>query len=48
MTTSHRKIAAIVLVLAMSFVVAGCGLIGCGGSATNGGAFGGCQAGARF
>ena len=37
-----------VAVLGVSALVAGCGIFGCAGSATNGGAFGGCGAGMRF
>ena len=38
----------ILVVLGVSALLAGCGIFGCGGSATNGGAFGGCGAGMRF
>ncbi|OTP76426.1 hypothetical protein PAMC26510_03535 [Caballeronia sordidicola] len=36
------------VVLGVTALLAGCGIFGCGGSATNGGAFGGCGAGMRF
>jgi hypothetical protein len=45
---SRRKITTAALVLVTSLSLGACGLFGCGGAATNGAAFGGCHAGARF
>ncbi|WP_275937536.1 hypothetical protein [Paraburkholderia susongensis] len=36
------------LFIAVSLLLSGCGLFGCGASGTNGAAFGGCHAGTRF
>nr|WP_132460029.1 hypothetical protein [Paraburkholderia sp. BL8N3] len=44
----QRRKLIIALVVAASSLLGGCSLFGCGGSATNGGAFGGCHAGTRF
>jgi len=47
-TMQFRKfVVAALLVCALS-VLGGCGLFGCGASATNSAAFGGCHAGTRF
>ena len=43
-----RRLRLAVAVLGVAALVAGCGIFGCSGSATNGGAFGGCGAGMRF
>ncbi|SAL12968.1 hypothetical protein AWB69_00436 [Caballeronia udeis] len=43
-----RRLRLAVAVLGVTALLAGCGIFGCGGSATNGGAFGGCGAGMRF
>ena len=43
-----RRLKLAVVVLGVSALLAGCGIFGCGGNATNGGAFGGCGAGMRF
>ena len=43
-----RRLRLAVAVLGVAALVAGCGIFGCAGSATNGGAFGGCGAGMRF
>jgi len=43
-----RRLRLAVAVLGVMALLAGCGIFGCGGSATNGGAFGGCGAGMRF
>ena len=45
---SWRRLKLAVVVLGVSALLAGCGIFGCGGSASNGGAFGGCGAGMRF
>jgi hypothetical protein len=44
----RRKIIMAGLVLMASLFLGGCVLFGCGGSATNGAAFGGCHAGTTF
>jgi hypothetical protein len=38
-----KRVVAIVWIVAAVVSVSGCGLLGCGGAATNGNAFGGCQ-----
>jgi hypothetical protein len=43
-----RRLRLVVAVLGVTALLSGCGIFGCGGSATNGGAFGGCGAGMRF
>jgi len=43
-----RRLRLAAAVLGVTALLAGCGIFGCGGSATNGGAFGGCGAGMRF
>ena len=43
-----RRLKLAVVVLGVTALLTGCGIFGCGGSATNGGAFGGCGAGMRF
>jgi hypothetical protein len=43
-----RRLRLAVVALGMAALLAGCGIFGCGGAATNGGAFGGCGAGMRF
>ncbi|MBB5406951.1 hypothetical protein HDG34_000872 [Paraburkholderia sp. HC6.4b] len=44
----RRKLIVAALVVAASSLLGGCSLLGCDGSATSGGAFGGCHAGTRF
>ncbi|SOE71096.1 hypothetical protein SAMN05414139_03959 [Burkholderia sp. D7] len=43
-----RRLRLAVAVLGVTALLANCGIFGCGGSAANGGAFGGCGAGMRF
>jgi hypothetical protein len=45
---SVRFLAATLILIFATSALAGCGLFGCGGSATNGGGFGGCSVGTRF
>jgi hypothetical protein len=43
-----RRLKLAAVAVGVAALVSGCGIFGCGGSATNGGAFGGCGAGMRF
>jgi hypothetical protein len=43
-----RRLKLAAVAMGVAALVSGCGIFGCGGSATNGGAFGGCGAGMRF
>jgi hypothetical protein len=45
---SWRRLGQGVVALGIATLLSGCGIFGCGGSATNGAAFGGCGAGMRF
>jgi hypothetical protein len=45
---SWRRLGQGVIALGIATLLSGCGIFGCGGSATNGAAFGGCGAGMRF
>jgi hypothetical protein len=45
---SRRKIIRAAVALMALLSLGGCGLFGCGGSATNGAAFGGCHVGTTF
>jgi hypothetical protein len=43
-----RRLIVAAVALGVAALLGGCGIFGCGGSATNGAAFGGCGAGMRF
>jgi hypothetical protein len=43
-----RRLKLAAVAVGVAALVSGCGIFGCAGSATNGGAFGGCGAGMRF